>query len=710
MTSLSVAPSEPSLIPVAPSDQDSTLDLVALRDSDTGKRLVAWVHGEYQKCKTARNREEQRWYRNLALYGNDPDSEFNSQGRLVTLPQPRNKKKLRINRVKPAIRTEIARMIAQKPTISAIPATNEDEDSASANAADAALQSVMRRRKFWDIYAEAAFWTSITGTGFVKTYWDPNAEDKEARMLGDILFSAVDPFHLFIPDLRAKYIEDQPYVLNMYTRSIDWLEYFFKDELAGIKLTPSVVSANTLMEEAYVGLTGSDSSKPDSCIVYEMWIKPGGCKYLPNGGLLTVVDNYIVGYIDTGLPYTHGMYPFVKFSHIPTARFYGDSIIPDIEPLQLDYNDLRTQIAETRRLMGKVQIIAPKGSISATKMTNQTGLVIEYRPGMAPPQPLPLAQLPNYMLQEQDRILLDIEDITGQHQVSKGNTPPGVTAATAISFLQEKDDSLMSPTHKSIESGIEDIGKQIIGLAIQYWDTQRLVRTVGEDKVVDAQVLTGVDLVNGTDIRIEPGSSLPESKAARQAFIMDLMNQGHIQSQEGLEILEVGGAQKLIDNLQVDKRQAMRENILLKRLTPQDFAMFDQAWQEAAAMGDPQTVDPNTGQPLVQPPIIPVNTWDNHEVHIEIHNRFRKTQGFALLPLEVKEAFEAHVQMHKSALMQNQLEQMLGQIPSDGTDSFGFDPQQGGTGSDMMQGTEQPQDAPAQPDTQQEQPLGEFGG
>lgn len=706
MSELSGVPLAPSLTPQEP------FDLAAFRETEEAKKLVDWIRHEYTKCKTARFSEEQRWYKNLALYGNDPYSEFGqavgTAARLTPMASARNRKKLRINRIRSAVRTEIARLVAQKPSATAVPASSDDDDLFAAQAAEQALEAIFYRKNLLEEFGHAAFWTSITGNGFLETYWDPNSFDEDSKQDGDICYSAVTPFNLFVPNLRATHIQHQPYVLHMYTRAIDWLEYFYKEELAGVKLQPSVVSANTIMEEAYIGLRGSEHSKPDACMVYEMWIKPGGCRYLPNGGFVTLVDETIVAYSDQGLPYLHKRFPFTHFKHIPTARFYADSIIVDLEDLQKDYNDLRSMIAETRRKMGKVQIVAPKGSIVASKMTNEIGLVIEHRPGMQPPTPMPLMQLPAYILQEQDRILMDIEDLSGQHQVSKGTAPPGVTAATAIAFLQEKDDSLMSPTYGSIEWGFADIGKQTINLAVQYWDTQRLVKVVGDGNEFDVLLLQGAQLVNGTDIRVEPGSALPQSKAAKQAFVMDLMNQGHVESEQGLEMLDIGGSRRLLETLQVDKRQAQRENIILKRLPLEAFQEYDRQWQEAVMQQHSATVDPASGQPLEQPPIVTVNTWDNHEVHIEIHNRFRKTQEFTRLSDEIKQAFEAHVQMHKQALVQQQLEQQMGMIPSDGTDSFGFDPSGGAGGSefpDFEQGQGEPQvDALSLPPEQQENP------
>jgi len=72
----------------------------------------------------------------------------------------------------------------------------------------------------------------------------------------------------------------------------------------------------------------------------------------------------------------------------------------------------------------------------------------------------------------------------------------------------------------------------------------------------------------------------------------------------------------------------------------------------------PQMIDPNTGGPLVDnmgmptapPLIVPVNSFDNHQAHIEIHNNYRKGQEFEQLPQNVKDLFEEHVNQHMMAL------------------------------------------------------------
>jgi hypothetical protein len=298
-------------------------------------------------------------------------------------------------------------------------------------------------------------------------------------------------------------------------------------------------------------------------------------------------------------------------------------------------------------------------------------------------------------MQELDRIVMDMEDISAQHQVSKGNTPSGVTAATAISYLQERDDSVLSHTYLNIEQGYEKLARQVLSFVVQYWTVQRTVKVTGVDGAFDALALKGSDIKNGTDIRMEAGSALPVSKAARQALLMDMMKMGFIDPNKGLELMEIGGVQKLYEQLKVDERQAQRENMRMKTMDPQAIAQhmqmqqqFEQMQQmaqqdaqmqqdiippelpELAAPTDqpgnlpfasgersPQVpgaeVDPATGMPLAPGPLVPVNTWDNHAVHIDVHNRFRKGQAFELLSEEQKILFEDHVRLHAEALNQS---------------------------------------------------------
>jgi len=253
-----------------------------------------------------------------------------------------------------------------------------------------------------------------------------------------------------------------------------------------------------------------------------------------------------------------------------------------------------------------------------------------------------------------------LENISGQHEVSRGGTPPGVEAATAIAYLQERDDSYLAPTFASIEEGLSRVAKQALTLAAEYWTGERTVKVTGDDNGFSAEMFRGADIARGTDIRIESGSALPTSKAAKQSLIMDMMRLGLVPPEEGLELLDIAALSRYTDNrgTRPDELRAQRENVGFKALEEMDVMQHYQNWQRGIQQGDPGMINQDTGQPLKPPAVIAVNKWDNHAVHIQEHDNFRKGPAYDLLTNSQKAELNKHIDMHEMALAQLQAAQM----------------------------------------------------
>ena len=629
---------------------------------DQINKIVQWTNEQYTKIKSARTRVDAQWRLNLAFYyGKQYSVLTNVPGmpeiRLATPNAPYWRARPVFNRIRPIIRTEIAKCTAQKPTAEVVPASADEADLFAAQAAEQIWESMYSAKRIDRTLREAIFWTLITGTGFMKIYWDDAAVDEIDGTMGDICITAETPFHVFVPDFRIEDIEKQPFVIHVSVRDAAQLNITYAHALQGKEITPNVKGTDDILSAATLDLSGQDKNVKDGVLVYEVWIKPGTVKMFPNGAMFTVAgDRLLQAY--NGWPYEHKQYPFVKLTHIPKGQFYSESTITDLISVQREYNRTRAQIIEAKNRMAKPQLMAPVGSIDASKMTTEPGQIIFYRPGFAPPTPLQLQPLPNYVLQELDRLNMEFDDISGQHEVSRGGAPSGVTAATAINYLQEQDDSKLSHTIAAIEAGIEKMAKHAISFAIQFWDTPRTVRVVGSSGSFDTLVLKGSDLAGNTDIRVQAGSALPTSKAAKQAFLMDLMKMGFIDPNKGLELMELGGVNRLYEELRVDERQAQRENLRMQTTDPKLIDMYLSLNDQLASLPiDPNTgepMDPNTGQPVPTPDSpIPVNTFDDHQKHIEVHNKFRKSQAFEGLSDQHKQLFELHVRSHVAGIMQS---------------------------------------------------------
>lgn len=674
-----------------PSEQGELVDDDALnkfKKRKEAQELVAWVKSEYMKCKTARKLEENDWYVQLAFYNGYQYHDWrtvNGKSILQEEPNPAKLPRIIVNRIEPIIRTEIAKTTSGQPSASVVPASNDEDDLLAANAAEQVWQYLYNKNKFQtDILQKAEFWRAITGNGFIKTLWDPSIEIKEPRTeidpltmekraiqevssRGDVNYEVVSPFHLFVPDLAQEDIEKQPYIFNVYTKSPQWVKSTFKNVLPK-DFEPTKVTAAEIEEAALMDIRGVDNSRPDSVLVIEAWIKPGAISRLPKGGLVTIVDSEIVQFSDSGIPYAHGEFPIAHLGGIPTGKFYRRSVIKSLIPLQREYNRTRSQIIHAKNLMSKPQMMYQDGSVDPRKITAKAGLWIPVRPGFQFPTPVPIQPLPTYVLQEVQQLATDFEDISGQHQISKGDSAPGVTAATAIAYLGERDDAYLTTIFNSIEAALEKVARQSLSLFVQYVQTQRLIKTVGNDGSYDAMMLTGADVASGTDIRIESGSALPTSKAARQSLITEWMKMGFISPQDGLRVLEMGMLKQYYNLIKIDENAAQRENLTMKRLDEMQIQQAALDYQMKVNSGDPEvmTQDPMTGEmvPAPQPPVVPVHEWDNHAVHIEVHNRFRKSQSFELLPEAVKEEFQKHIALHQQAAQAQAMQQMMmGQAP-----------------------------------------------
>lgn len=639
------------------------------------QKIISWASEQFVKMKNARASTEKQWYLNLAFYFGKQNVQFvggnsttDKSFKLYTPPAPYYRSRPVINLIRPRLRKEMAKLTAQKPNIFVIPASSDERDLYAAQAGENIWQYLFDSKKVASTIRRAVFWASITGNGFIKNWWDEGAIDEFSDQMGDVCFEPITPFHFFVPDLKEEELENQPFIMHASLRNADELSMAYGQE---VKFQ---AGESNKLEDSFLNVMGLQQWQKDrSVFVQEIWVKPNRVKMFPNGALITVAGGNILWYQE-GWPYDHNRYPVAHIGNIPTGKFYRDSTMNDLIPLQREYNRTRGQIIESKNRMAKPQLAAEIGSVDVSKITSEPGQIILYRPGFQAPQPIPLQSLPSYVLQEQDRIRNDMDELSGQFELTDF---PGVTAATAISYLQEQSESQLAYTFDSIEEAVEKLGYMTLNYVKQYWGTDRKVKITGSDGSFDVETFEGSDLRDNTDVRCEAGSALPTSRAAKQAFIMDLMKFGFIDPQKGLEVMEIGGVNKIYEQIQVDIRQAQRENLKMAQVTPEILQQYHQEAvakfmqsQEGQALaaqgllmegptGDLMRLDglltDQTGQaqpqPVEFPLVVPVNTWDDHRLHIERHNNYRKSQSYDNLTQEAKDLFEEHVKQHVAAIM-----------------------------------------------------------
>ena len=601
---------------------------------------VTYWNAEFEKCKSAREPFERQWYTNFAMYNgrqyatwapmNSPNL---SNQRLVDPPAPRYRVRLVSNKIRPIIRTEVTKLTKEEPRFFAVPATTEPSDIAAAKISENVLEYVLDSANFNKARRKATFWMTICGSSFIKTYV---VDDSLEQLPCNIVLDDITPYHIFVPNLQEQEIERQEYV--MQCRAISAERVF---EQYGVEVK-SKDSGGVNIDQRFLNALGIKSTQETNLLyMKEIWIKP--CKRYPRGGMLVIVGDEviyhspktpdpaieypqpteedimipIVQWSETEYPYAHKMFPYVKIDHIPSGSFYGTSVIDDLIPLQRLYNKDRSQIVESQNRAGKPQMVYTKGSLDANKVTSEPGLMIPLNPGFERPNYMTLQPLPNYVLEGLDRTLKDMDDITKQYDVANGRSLPGVTAASAISYIQEENDSVLYHTVASIEDAVVVIGQQILALVQEFWDQEKMIKVVSKNGLQETIQFKAADIKGNTDIRIESGSMAPTSRTARQAFITELMKMGILDPSKGLKYLEMSTTNTLYEEMQVDNKAAQRENYKMSQ----------------------------------DPTPMPVNPWDNNEVHKYEHGTYLKSQEFELLPPEIKQNMVNHYFLTEQAIM-----------------------------------------------------------
>ena len=647
-------------LPMSSETPSELLPKEGTRKQPDHNEVLSWAQSAYKRCRDNRTGVEQQWYINMAFYAGKQNvsvmkSAASSNGfQLVTPPAPPYRVRLVINRIRPMVRSTVAKITSQKPRFTVVPATSEDNDQASARVAEQVFDSMYSSKNIKRTLRRAEWWTVVCGTSYVKTYWDAQAVDKASNQMGDIVLEHITPFHVYVPDLREEEIENQPYLIHASMKSLDWAKQAYPE----IKVQ-TTKGASDILEDSFLNMVGVQNAGYDQVLMLEIWIKPGHPLF-PQGGLVTLLGDQLVQ-LYPEYPYAHGEYPFAKLDAIPSGKYYAESPVTDVIPVQREYNRRRSQIIEAANLMGKPKLVYAKGSLDPNKITSEPGQGIPYLPGFPAPVQMNLAPLPGHVMQEVQQLQQDMDDLSGQTEISRGSNPSQVTAATALSYLQEQNDTKLADTINSLEEGVEKMGRHILSYVSQYWTTGRLVRIVGNDGAFDAQVYKGADLGGNLDVRVEAGSALPQSKAAKQAFVMDLMKLFPQYAEKGFELLEIGGIEKIYDDALVDKRHAQRENMKM-------------------AEGEP--IEPNE--------------FDTHEAHMAVHNKFRKSQEFESMDDQIKALFNQHVAVHQYAMgiMPGQPPSLMG---APGMQDPGMQPPPNGDMTGGMQGNA----GPPQPGMQQ---------
>jgi hypothetical protein len=670
--------------------------------ADVGDSTLEDLDQRIDASRAVRREFEGQWLLNIAMYVGKQWLRYDGTRLYEYLPEDDLDPLIVDNRIQPAVRSEVAKITKTLPQWIGVPKDGTDEEVSAARLRERIFEHYWRALKIRSRYRLALNWSRIATAGFLKGTWDPQAgatmrflgrpdengvlqpvklDDgrvltrerlKEtgmtgaaldglqdgARRMGDVRVDLRSPLEMF-PDALAgeEGIETCEYIGEESTYSREALIRQFGDKgrelvadtspSAGIG-TPGMPGTNTYG----VGRRGGPGYQ--GIRVREYWSLPNVDN--PNGRHVIWVPKSSQLLLEEKLDYP--WLPYVMFGGTPVpGRFWPDCMTTQLVPQQVNLNKTESQISANAERIGNPPLVQSYESLGDNDETDRPwrpGERLLYRDSTHEPHFLQLPELSAYIQNQIPQTENAIREISRQYEVQTGSVPAGVTAASAISMLQEAGDTVLGPDIDDAADGLVELGKRILHMVKQYVSDERVGRIAGDDDNWNFFRFRG-DQLSDCDIdEVQIGSGVPDSRAAKQAAIQQILN---LFIQNGIPLkprdmrrvlrdMEIGGLDHLIASVSKDETQIQDEN---RRLLTGE------------GLDEPQPVFNPDGTPIVGPdgrPLfagMPVNSFDDDEGHIEGHEEMCKSPVWReLMRLPngalIQQGILAHIELHRGRL------------------------------------------------------------
>jgi hypothetical protein len=587
------------------------------------KALIIWLDEKRNLAK--KTLPEYQLKLNLAFMMGEQWSTWDRQQRKFRRPltrpnDPNSPIRLTFNKIASIAEKTVSKLTKEDPLPEARPASDDDTDVTAAKVATRILTHEMERLMWKRYMVEFLFWPITFGWSYTYVGWDPSQghailaeEDTGTVSEGEIIFESVPAFEMVF-DTNVRTIREAKWCIRttVMTKEAIWERFGVMVEGGehGRPMTDEIYDLTDNYRSSY--------QQEEGYQVHQYWMLPSRAA---EKGLVVTWCGQQTLEAPMDFPYKHGKMPFVPFTLLPGMGVSeGRTWVKDLIPMQTDYNDARSREAALRRTLTP-KVLSPIGSIDAQRLTSRIEIV-PYLPTGGKPEWWTAPA--NWMAQYEAGMQRSSSEM-GERSGSDEPDQQGAAGmpAAAILALQEQSDTKLAVSAKLLAASIGEVGWQMLMLVKQFWTEERTVRTWSEDGDLEADQFSQADVENVMDVHVNAESALPRSKAARTQLIMQLLPMGLFPDPRiALRMLDIPGAEFLMEHINTDAKQAQRENTQLARgLLP------------------------------------PVNPFDNHHAHIQEHDNERKGQTYQNLPdvappgTPCKAKWDAHVAAHMEQLV-----------------------------------------------------------
>jgi hypothetical protein len=425
--------------------------------------------------------------------------------------------------------------------------------------------------------------------------------DRPVR-LGDVYYKLLMPWKV-LPQIKEEW-EDVEYLFWWEIEHVESVQADHADKAHEVKSDPD--------ELFYDSQTMEEMRRPGHVKVIHFWHR--STKRLGQGRYIKFTKDAI---LENG-PNPHRGPNGTR--RIPLRRsididvpgsVHPDSTVTHGRPMQAIINNVYSTRVRNQYLFSRPKWAYPKGTISVQGLANDATL-LAYK-GPVSPKLLQASPTGAETVNLGKDAKEDYQQIMGVFGVSRGEPPTGVTAAVALTFLDEQENERANPAIADHTAFIRGMAEDtLFDMATFYDDSDgRLEKLLGRHRASQIENFRMADLSRLKNLKIQNASALPQQKSARTQYILDIKERfpNAVEDDLAIDLLGLGQEKKLRNLITVSIRAADEENENIFR----------------------------TGKTA------PPERWEMHLVHYRSHLREMQDPSFHRAPEAARAAMESHV-------------------------------------------------------------------
>lgn len=577
------------------------------------------IRSKYEESSRYFRRDQYEYNVNSAMVSGNQWLYYDSNRNTIQqLPRDPARTRQTMNRLRPASRHIIARLMSKSLAFEVAPTDSDDATTRGALTAKSVVQDLHRKHNWEELKEQTAWNMWLGGTAGICVDWDPGKGTKLGYTESGREYGTGDLCEYQLSILEM--------VWEPGARDAEKAYWWIKAQALppaevkrayGLDYLPMADSTGVGTPFAqYLARQDRGNTPTDLCLVLTLYMRPSSDN--KSGTVATVIGGKFVGQPKPwAFPFKDRLNLVVyRETKVPT-RATGETVLSAAVPVQVAYNASWSNIIEHLKLAGNARMLIPEAALDGVdELTDLPGEIVMYNAASGgKPEWMTPAPMPQWVLEEPDKLASQMDDILGLHDASQGKAPRNIESGVGISVLVEQDSTPIGQMTREIAHGFERLAKLCLEIyATKVTETRTATIKSPGQNAPETVPWTGVDLKGQTNVEVPIDQVMPTSRTAMLAFARELWDRKIIATPEQFaRVADLPDQDSLLESVDPDAAKAMRENH-----------------------------DMSIGE-------VPIPaSYDNHQTHINRHNTFRKTRAYETLGPQMRQIVDQHVQAHET--------------------------------------------------------------